>query len=126
VQAKVLFCHNKDIFEEGSLDSAERVFLDKHCHGLIEWCVLHPRRKENPGLVWIKPRLTSFDHVFISTDLKNSQSYKQIKKLLAQDTIHLSLIKNMSSEKDFSEAKTIFEKVEWITSFSEENVFVGL
>ena len=108
------------------LDRPERVYLDRHCHGLLEWCTLHSRRKDYSGMCWIKPRLSPFDHVFVASDTKSITNWNKILKFLGEGTKHLYLIKTLSSAKDFSEAKGLFDKVDWVLDSVEENPFVQL
>jgi hypothetical protein len=126
VPLRILYSSASELFEKEHLDRADRVYLDRHCHGLLEWCALHPRRKDLEGLCWLKPRISYYDHVFLGAKAKNLVHYKQIKKILGDEELHLYLLKNFSSEKDLSDAKGVFDQVEWVENLNEEKSFVRI
>jgi hypothetical protein len=123
VSIKVLFCSLPQLFDVGFLDSSERTYLDRHCHGLVEWCTLHFARKDFVGLCWIRPLYSAYDHVFVAQDHKFLQNIKSIKKNLNDVDFSLFLLEGLHSEKDFSEASKLCAHVEWVSLKIEDQVF---
>ncbi len=105
------------------MDSAERTYLDRHCHGLVEWCTLHFARKEFSGLCWLRPLYSNYDHVFVAQDHKFLQNIKSIQKIFNETKIHLFLIEGLHSDKDFAEASKLCAQVDWVSLKIGDEIF---